>query len=74
MNITLNVLKNGSEGEQVKNLQRLLIAKGYTLKKYGADGDFGNETETAVRSFQKINGLGVDGIVGQHTWNKLLKG
>ena len=33
VNITLNVLKKGAKGEQVKNLQRLLIAKGYTLKK-----------------------------------------
>ena len=74
VNITLNVLQNGSEGEQVKNLQCLLIAKGYPLKEYGADGDFGNETEAAVRAFQKANNLDVDGIVGQHSWNKLLKG
>lgn len=74
VNIELKVLKNGSTGEQVKNLQRLLIAKGYTLKKYGADGNFGNETETAVKAFQKVNYLTVDGIVGFNTWTKLLKG
>lgn len=72
--IELYVLRYGSKGEQVKNLQRLLIAKGYTLKKYGADGDFGEETETAVKAFQKVNNLAVDGIVGQKTWDKLLKG
>ena len=74
VNIELYVSRFDSKGEQVKNLQRLLIAKGYTLKKYGADGDFGNETETAVKAFQKDNNLTVDGIVGQNTWNKLLKG
>lgn len=74
VNIELYVLRFDSKGEQVKNLQRLLIAKGYTLKKYGADGDFGNETETAVKAFQKVNNLTVDGIVGFNTWSKLLKG
>ena len=72
--IELYVLRYNAKGEQVKNLQRLLIAKGYTLKKYGADGDFGEETETAVKAFQKVNNLTVDGIVGQKTWDKLLKG
>lgn len=72
--IELYVLRYNAKGEQVKNLQRLLIAKGYTLKKYGADGDFGEETETAVKAFQKVNNLTVDGIVGQKTWNKMLKG
>lgn len=74
VNIALNVLRNGSKGEQVKNLQRLLIAKGYSLKKYGADGGFGNETETAVKAFQKNNNLSADGVVGFNTWTKLLKG
>jgi hypothetical protein len=72
--IELNQLQKGSEGEQVKTLQRLIIAKGYKLAQYGADGDFGAETEGAVRQFQSDNKLGVDGIVGQNTWNKLLKG
>lgn len=72
--IELYVLRYGSKGEQVKNLQRLLIAKGYKLPEHGADGDFRDETEKAVKAFQKDNGLTEDGIVGQNTWNKLLKG
>ena len=32
---------------------------------------FGNSTLEAVKSFQKNNGLSVDGIVGQDTWSKL---
>ncbi|MBQ8653369.1 MAG: peptidoglycan-binding protein, partial [Clostridia bacterium] len=35
------------------------------------DGDFGNGTETAVKEFQKANGLSVDGKAGKNTLNKL---
>ena len=74
VNISLTMLRKGAKGEQVKTLQRLLIAMGYDLGKYGADGDFGSATDKAVRAFQKDKKIGVDGIVGQNTWNKLLKG
>lgn len=72
--IEMAVLKKGSKGEQVKTLQRLLLAFGYKLGGYGADGSFGNATDADVRAFQKAKGLSVDGCVGQNTWNKLLKG
>lgn len=62
--VKLNVLKKGSEGESVKALQRLLNVT--------IDGDFGSETDAAVRAYQKKVGIGIDGIVGQQTWNKLL--
>lgn len=45
-------LKNGSEGEDVKEMQSGLIRLGYDLGKWGADGDFGDCTEEAVRAFQ----------------------
>lgn len=70
--VQLDVLKKGSKGEQVKTLQRLLLALGYDLKKYGADGDFGGATDSAVRAFQKAKKLTVDGIVGQNTWKAIL--
>lgn len=72
--IELSVLKNGAEGEQVKTLQRLLTALGYRLPLYGIDGNFGDETESAVRTFQKIEKIDIDGSVGKQTWTKLLKG
>lgn len=72
--ITLYVLGKGDEGEQVKTLQRILLAMGYDLGSYGVDGDFGGKTDAAVRAFQKKYGLDVDGIVGNDTWAKLLKG
>lgn len=72
--IELNELKKGSRSAEVRNMQRLLTGRGYSLGKYGTDGDFGALTDAAVRAFQKNNGLAVDGIVGKNTWNKLLKG
>lgn len=51
------VLKNGDEGEDVRQMQSGLIRLGYDLGRWGADGDFGDCTELAVRAFQKDNGL-----------------
>ena len=74
--IELSVLKNGSKGEEVKTLQRILRMRGWEDENGNAleiDGSFGAKTEYAVRAFQKGKGVGVDGIVGEKTWNKLLK-
>jgi peptidoglycan hydrolase-like protein with peptidoglycan-binding domain len=68
----LPVLKKGSEGNSVKALQILLIGYGYSCGRYGADGDFGDDTEKAVRAFQADRGLEVDGVVGPDTWAELL--
>lgn len=73
VNVTLNVLKKGSKGEQVKTVQRILYAMGYDLGSARVDGDFGVKTDAAVRAFQKKEEIEVDGIVGANTWNKLLK-
>lgn len=71
-NVEIKVLRNGSKGSSVKALQTLLIGYGYSCGRWGADGDFGAGTESAVKAYQKANGLGVDGIVGPATWGKLL--
>ena len=71
-NVNVVVLKKGSNGETVKALQLLLIGRGYSCGSYGADGDFGSATDSAVRKYQKSKGLTVDGIVGNLTWSKLL--
>lgn len=70
--VALKQLAKGSKGEQVKSLQILLIGKGYSCGSSGADGDFGTNTDKAVKKFQKDNGLDADGICGKNTWNKLL--
>lgn len=70
--VQLDVLKKGNKGAPVKALQILLIGHGYPCGSYGADGDFGSATDTAVRSYQKAKSLEVDGVVGHKTWAKLL--
>ena len=61
--------KRGSKGKEVEKIQRKLKKLGYYLGKI--DGDFGGGTESAVKRFQRDNGLKVDGIVGEVTWNAL---
>lgn len=70
--LNLRTLHKGDEGEDVKALQILLIGYGYSCGGYGVDGDFGRDTEDAVRRYQRDNGLEVDGIVGPETWAELL--
>lgn len=64
-------LKKGMTGNEVIELQKDLMKLGYDLPKYGADGSFGGETETALKLFQKQNGLVVDGLFGQNTQAKM---
>lgn len=59
------------KGEDVRAMQRALISKGYSCGASGTDGQFGAGTESAVKAFQKANGLTADGIVGQYTCIKL---
>ena len=70
--VRLPLLRNGSLSAAVKNMQLLLLAKGYKLPEYGADGDFGDETDKALRAFQKANGLEIDGKCGVNTWTALI--
>ena len=56
------IMKRGSRGEGVKQLQRNLGMTGAEV-----DGSFGPATEKAVRTFQQTSGAKVDGIVGPET-------
>lgn len=58
------ILKNGTSGADVKQMQENLIRLGYDLGKWGADGDFGDATEMAVRRFQTQESLAPDGEFG----------
>ena len=65
--VTATILRKGSAGPEVKSLQKKLLQIGYYLGSYGADGDYGDATVTAVRKFQKDNSLAVDGEAGPNT-------
>ena len=69
----LPTLRKGSKGEPVRALQALLILRGQKLATYGTDGDFGSETEIALRAYQKLKALAVDGICGSDDWKTLIE-
>lgn len=64
-------LRKGSRGSEVKELQEKLIALGYDCGPDGADGIFGNNTYSAVRSFQWDMGMTVTGEADEKTLNSL---
>lgn len=65
-------LHMGDYGTAVLAMQQALLAwKGDCLPKYGADGDFGSETEKALKAYQKAAGLPVTGVYDETTRNKL---
>lgn len=74
----IRILRKGLEGEDVKSLQQVLIAKGYSTGHAMDDGIFGEYTEKSVIEFQKAcnkNGgkIETDGIVGPETFNEIWK-
>lgn len=69
-----NFLKIGSEGQEVKNVQKSLnsILGNYKFfNNLEEDGYFGKKTENAVKKFQEIFGLVVDGVVGKNTYDRI---
>ena len=73
--VTLDTIRQGSQGEQVKTLQRLLNAMGYTGEKgrtLAVDGSAGKNTTHAVKSYQAAKKLAADGVVGAKTWRSIL--
>ena len=66
-----STIKRGSRGDDVERLQTMLNNAGYSLD---VDGIFGEKTQSAVRQYQRNQGLDVDGIVGTNTWGALTGG
>ena len=64
-------LESGASGDLVEALQRTLNARIKPSPGIGVDGDFGPETENAVKAFQKQEKLKADGIVNAETWKAL---
>ncbi len=67
--LTAAVLRQGSKGSEVKEVQRRLKQWGYYSG--SVDGIFGKGTRSAVILFQKKNGLTADGVVGKATYKAL---
>lgn len=71
----VGTVQNGSKGNDVKLLQRLLKSngfKGQDKKALSIDGDCGANTVYAIKKYQKKNGLEADGVAGSATWKKIL--
>lgn len=69
-------LRVGSRGPSVVQAQVMLnrIGQNYpSIPRVATDGIFGQQTEAAVRRFQEIFNLTVDGIIGEATWYQLVR-
>ena len=68
-NIVEALSKYGSRGSEVRTIQEKLKRWGYYNG--NIDGIYGSQTTSAVKSFQRKNGLTVDGIAGTKTLNAM---
>jgi N-acetylmuramoyl-L-alanine amidase len=64
------ILRLGSQGSQVSEIQAMLRLLGYYSST--VDGFYQESTAIAVSTFQQAAGLEADGVVGRNTWNRLL--
>lgn len=62
--------QRGDDGQEVMAIQKRLVELNYSLGTI--DGDFGSDTENAVKRFQADRGLEVDGIIGSATYRALM--
>ena len=62
-------LSNGSSGDAVAQLQEALKELGHDPG--AVDGQFGPQTEAAVKAFQQDRGIAADGVVGLITWRHI---
>ena len=65
------LLKKGAKGDDVFELQNILIQLGYL--EGPADGEFGKNTDNALRKFQEAYDLLVDGEYGEKTHKALMQ-
>ena len=68
----LRLTKPPMKSPAVRKLQKQLVALGFDTD--GIDGEFGKQTDAAVRAFQKSQGLTVDGVAGTDTMTALTGG
>jgi hypothetical protein len=68
-----DVMQKGDGGPRVRVVQERLLALGFELPQYGADGDYGDETVEAVMSWQTSKELEADGIITALDMHKLFE-
>lgn len=68
----MRTIRPGSHGDDVRDIQARLAALGFTIDAEEI-GDYGAQTERAVREFQQARHLLVDGLVGPETWEELVE-
>lgn len=71
--VHIRTLRRGDKGNDVKALQRLLYTDGYSCGPCFDDGDFGECTERALREYQKVHKLEIDGVFGEQTFTEMWK-
>lgn len=72
--LELPVCREAAAAEAVRAMQILLRGRGFGVGWYGADGEFGAATEDGLRAFQRVKREETDGVCGERTWSRLLKG
>jgi hypothetical protein len=67
-----DALSSGMKGDDVRVMQQALLAQGFELPRYGADGEYGRETAAAVAAFQAAGGLSATGTADAETLRRIL--
>lgn len=67
----IRLLRLGLNGGDVRRWQQLLKAAGFDVGRYGTDGDFGRDTQTATMAFQRSVRISPDGVVGAETFGAM---
>jgi N-acetylmuramoyl-L-alanine amidase len=69
----VRIFRLGDRGPEVGDIQQRLISLGVPIDDTERDGAFGPSTDAAVRAFQAVRLLRVDGLVGPDTWGQLVE-
>ncbi len=64
-------LNPGDSGPLVQQMQGALVAKGFFIGPAGADGNFNDDTLTALETFQDNDALPVQALCDQQCWTAL---
>lgn len=70
--ISLPVVRKGVKSDYVRNIQRLLIARGYSCGRCGDDGSFGGDTVKSVKEWQRNTEIPETGEIGERELKLLL--